>query len=228
MRQQRFQYACQAACSRGLGVPEGYQAWPTDSPGWGSIPSGTQLAKRLPSTTKFSPRRSPHSAKNSHIRFPHKQSKLLNNCGKSGMQPTRMSSRAPILPFKWRGRWAVGGGDVAGGEERRPWGGAPTGALQHHACRGCLSGAFGTNAQRVSATRPTVEHRSAVRAADHRRRSRHPRPTCHATATNPAANQRPMPHGQANTLQATRTAIANKVSAWPLPARMPRSNLPPP
>ena len=50
----------------------------------------------------------------------------------------------------------MGGGYVAGGEERRAWGGAPTGALQHHACRGCLSGAFGTNAQRVSATRPSV------------------------------------------------------------------------
>ena len=147
------------------------------------------------------------------------------------MQPPRMPSRVPTLLFKWRGRWAVGGRDVAGGEERRAWGGAPTGALQHHFCRGCLSGAFGTNAQRVSATRPRAEHRSAVRAADHRRRSRHPRPTCHATATNPAANQRPInaawageytaSHPHSNCQHGAGMAAASQ------PARMPRSNLPP-
>lgn len=123
--------------------------------------------------------------KNSLHRFIYKRSQLQKtNTFTPHLQPA--IPRTSTLPFKWWGGWAVGGGDVVGGEARRPWGGALSSARQHHACRGCLSGVFGTNAQRVSATRPMAEHRSAVRAADHRHRSRRPWPSRHATAAHPA------------------------------------------
>ena len=60
-------------------------------------------------------------------------------------------------------RWAVpGGGDLCGGEERRPSVGARS-ALRRLTRRGCLSGEGAANAA-SSATRLKAEHRSVVGA----------------------------------------------------------------
>ena len=73
---------------------------------------------------------------------------------------------------KWCGGWAVGEATWPVARRAGRGAGAPPGALPHQTWRGCLSGAL-PRAKRSEFPRhrPTAEHRSAVRTADHRPRS---------------------------------------------------------
>ena len=107
-----------------------------------------------------------------------------------------------LIPFehtstspKWCGGRAVGEATWPVARRAGRGAGAPPGALPHQTWRGCLSGAL-PQAKRSEFPRhrPTAEHRSAVRAADHRPRSHpHGPPATPRPASQPGGPPQPKP-----------------------------------
>ena len=106
-----------------------------------------------------------------------------------------------LIPFertnpspKWCGGRAVGEATWPVARRAGRGAGAPPGVRPHQTWRGCLSGAL-PRAKRSEFPRhrPTGEHRSAVRTADHRPRSRPHGPPATPRPANPASPPQPTP-----------------------------------